>query len=495
MQIESTSERIDQQNVDAIVIGVPEEWQNSQPCRELNDATKGWLSRSIASGEISTNPLKTSTMAQPSALKSRQLILVGLGPLDAIDDGVAFRATGTGAKAAATTKRSSCLFAGFVPASKVDDLASLRRKRSAIAASIVGSEGQRLFRRDPGLFSPERIIWRDFESEILSQGLRIGEAVNFTRRLVNLPANYLYPETFVDLASKELAPLGIECEVWDEKRLATERCGALLGVGQASTFPPRLMIMRYRGSETQSAPIALVGKGVTFDSGGLSIKPTDSMLTMKGDMAGAATVVGIMKCLGEFKPNLHVLGAVGLVENMISGNAFRLGDVLTSRSGKTIEVHNTDAEGRLVLADVLDVVCEQRPSSIIDFATLTGACVVALGNDTAGIMSNNEALQLRILNAASACGEYLWPLPMFDFFSEQIQGKVADLKNMGEGRWGGAITAAKFLEEFVHDGIPWCHLDIAGPAFYDSEKTWQDAGGSGVFVRTFAEMLCFNSAV
>jgi leucyl aminopeptidase len=213
------------------------------------------------------------------------------------------------------------------------------------------------------------------------------------------------------------------------------------------------------------------------------------MLTMKCDMAGAATVAGIMRGVGLLKPKQNVIGAVGLVENMISGNAFRLGDVLTARSGKTIEIHNTDAEGRLVLADVLDVVCDLKPSKIVDFATLTGACVVALGTDVAGIMTNNEAWQSEICQAASQVGEYVWPLPMYDFFSEQIAGKVADIKNVGEGRWGGAITAAKFLQEFVR-GCPWAHLDIAGPAFLDSEKPWLDAGGSGVFVRTFIEMLC-----
>jgi leucyl aminopeptidase len=212
------------------------------------------------------------------------------------------------------------------------------------------------------------------------------------------------------------------------------------------------------------------------------------MLTMKCDMAGAATVLGILNAAAKLRAKRNIVGVLGLVENLISGDAFKLGDVLTARSGKTIEIHNTDAEGRLVLADCLNVALDQKPSQIVDFATLTGACVVALGTEVAGLMTNNSKLQSEIQSFSERCGEHTWPLPMHSFFTEQIAGKVADIKNVGEGRWGGAITAAKFLEEFVAE-TPWAHLDIAGPAFYDSPKPWADAGGSGVLVRSFAEWL------
>ncbi len=212
------------------------------------------------------------------------------------------------------------------------------------------------------------------------------------------------------------------------------------------------------------------------------------MLTMKCDMAGGATVVGIMFSLSKLKIDRPVIGLIGLVENVISGNAYKLGDVLRSRAGNTIEIHNTDAEGRLVLADVLNVALDKKPSHIIDFATLTGACVVALGNDVGGLMTNNEALATSIKQSAEAVGEYVWQLPMFSLFDEQIQGKVADIKNVGDGRWGGAITAAKFLEQFVGD-TPWAHLDIAGPAFADKPKAWSDAGGTGYFVHTITDLL------
>jgi leucyl aminopeptidase len=230
-----------------------------------------------------------------------------------------------------------------------------------------------------------------------------------------------------------------------------------------------------------------VGKGVTFDSGGLSIKPTDGMLTMKCDMAGAATVVGAMQAIARLKLPVNVIGLCGLVENMLGGDAYKLGDVLTARSGKTIEVHNTDAEGRLVLADVLDVAVERKVDKIIDLATLTGACVVALGTDVAGLMTNDQAWCDTIRAAADATGEQVWQLPMFAEFGEQIKGEVADIKNVGAGRWGGAITAAKFLEEFVAE-TPWTHIDIAGPAFLEKPKPYLDAGGSGAYVRTLVEI-------
>jgi leucyl aminopeptidase len=231
----------------------------------------------------------------------------------------------------------------------------------------------------------------------------------------------------------------------------------------------------------------LVGKGVTFDSGGLSLKPTDSMKTMKCDMAGAAIVVGAMRAIALLNLPLNVIGLAGLVENMPSGSAMKLGDVLTARNGRTIEVQNTDAEGRLVLADVLDVAVEMGAGKIVDLATLTGACVVALGTDVAGLMSNDQAWCDEVATAARSCGEPVWQLPMFAEYAESIKSDVADIRNTGEGRWGGAIAAAKFLEEFVARR-PWAHLDIAGPAFLEKPKPWLDGGASGAFVRTLVEL-------
>ena len=260
-----------------------------------------------------------------------------------------------------------------------------------------------------------------------------------------------------------------------------------MAVARGSSLPPRLVILSHLGGGEEAPVLALVGKGVTFDSGGLSLKPTDGMKTMKCDMAGAATVIGAMQAIARLHLPVNVVGMVGLVENLVSGNSYKLGDVLTARSGKTIEVLNTDAEGRLVLADVLNVAVERGAARIIDLATLTGACLVALGRDVAGLMSNDGAWSDQVQAAADACGEPCWQLPMFPEYAKQIRSEVADIKNVGDGRWAGAITAAKFLEEFVGD-TPWVHLDIAGPAFLESSKPWLDAGGSGAFVRTLVEV-------
>ena len=225
--------------------------------------------------------------------------------------------------------------------------------------------------------------------------------------------------------------------------------------------------------------LAIVGKGVTFDSGGLSLKTPDGMLTMKCDMAGAATMFGAMRAIAMLKLPVNVIGFAGLVENMTGPSAMKLGDVLTARNGRTIEVHNTDAEGRLVLADVLSVAVDQGVAKIVDLATLTGSCVVALGTEVAGIMTNDQTWCDAVATAARKCGEPVWQMPMYpEIYDDLVKSEVADIKNVGDGRWGGSITAAKFLENFV-SGKPWTHIDIAGPAFRDKPKPWAEAGASG----------------
>jgi leucyl aminopeptidase len=305
--------------------------------------------------------------------------------------------------------------------------------------------------------------------------------------LVNQGPHDIYPESLALMASQIGQAAGLDVEVWDERRLAEDRCGALLAVGSGSDRPPRIVRLRYRGGPKDAAPLALVGKGVTFDSGGLSIKPPESMTHMKYDMAGAAVVISAMQAISQLRLPVNVDGWIGLAENMINGRSYKLGDVLTARSGKTIEVLNTDAEGRLVLADVLDLAVTSGASRIVDLATLTGACVVALGRSVAGLMTNDQAWANAVMTAAARCGEPVWQLPMFDEFAEQIKSEVADIKNVGDSRWGGAITGAKFLEEFVQRR-PWVHLDIAGPSFAEKPRAWIDAGASGAMVRTLVEL-------
>jgi len=461
-------------------VGIDSTWSESSEIAKIDLATNGLLRRLIESEEISTRPLKVTQIIEPAGLSVKMLVTVGLGSRDSADPNVYSRAAAAALKVIASKKRNIVRVVGFS--------APPLLLRGAVSGAMVGCVGQDLFRKEKSLVEPDCIEWVGVDEATVHAGMILGEAINFSRRLVNLPPNHLYPETLADEALNLGRSHSLEVEVWDRRKLEIEGCGALLGVARGSVRDPRLVILRYNGGTAGQAPTVLVGKGVTFDSGGYSIKPTDGMLSMKCDMAGAATVLGIMKAAVQFKVNHNLVAILGLVENMISGDAFKLGDVLTARSGKTIEIHNTDAEGRLVLADCLNVALDQKPARIVDFATLTGACVVGLGLEISGLMTNNEAWQNEIKQTADECGEYTWPLPMHSFFSEQIAGKIADIKNVGEGRYGGAITAAKFLQEFVGE-VPWTHIDIAGPAFLDSAKPWCDAGGTGTLVRTFVELL------
>lgn len=465
---------------DALIVAIDDDWRSRQEIQQLSTATQGWLQSILESGEVSTKPHKVTVLYGPPQVATPILVLVGTGSRANSGPHVPFRAAGAAMKTVMSRPRNTVRIVGLG--------ASPLEARAAISGALAGCVGQDLYRSEKSLFEPDVLQWVGVSDTQLRIGHVIGESVNLARRLVNLPPNYLYPESFTQEAQSIAESTGLSIEVWDQARLEQERCGALLGVARGSIREPRLVILRHQGSSPEAEPLALVGKGVTFDSGGYSIKPTDGMLTMKCDMAGAATVLAIMNAAAKLKVKRNVVGVLGLVENLISGDAFKLGDVLTARSGKTIEIHNTDAEGRLVLADCLNVALDLKPSQIVDFATLTGACVVALGNEVAGLMSNNASLQSEIQTYSERCGETTWPLPMHSFFSELIVGKVADIKNVGDGRWGGAITAAKFLEEFVA-GHPWAHLDIAGPAFADSPKPWCDAGGTGFLVRSFAEWL------
>lgn len=313
------------------------------------------------------------------------------------------------------------------------------------------------------------------------------DGVIIARDLVNEPPNVLFPEEFARRAS-QLKKLGVKIEVLDVKAMQKLGMGALLGVGQGSARPSRTVIMRWDGGKKGEAPVAFVGKGVCFDTGGISIKPAGSMEDMKGDMGGAACVVGLMHALAARKAKVNAVGAIGLVENMPDGNAQRPGDIVSSMSGQTIEIINTDAEGRLVLADVLWYVAKKtKPKFMVDLATLTGAIVVALGTDHAGMFSNNDELAERLLAAGIESGEKVWRLPLGPEYDKLIDSQFADMKNTG-GRHGGSITAAQFLQRFV-DGTPWAHLDIAGTAMGAPKTDINQSWGSGYGVRLLDRLV------
>ena len=317
----------------------------------------------------------------------------------------------------------------------------------------------------------------------------VAAGVALTRELVTEPANIIYPESFVSRVKANLDGLGIEIEVLNGPAMAKLGMGALLGVAQGSVREPRLLVMRWNGGNKGDAPLALLGKGVTFDTGGISIKPALGMESMKWDMGGAGAVAGAMKALAMRKAKANVIGVCGLVENMPDGNAQRPGDVVTSMSGQTIEVINTDAEGRLVLCDVMTWVQRTaKPRLMVDLATLTGAMVVSLGHEYAGIFANDDALAGQLLEAGLDSGDLLWRQPLGEAYDRLIDSPIADMKNVGP-REAGSITAAQFLQRFVEDGTPWAHLDIAGMAWSDKDKTTYGKGATGYGVRLLDQFV------
>ena len=315
----------------------------------------------------------------------------------------------------------------------------------------------------------------------------LAEATNWARDLVNEPSNFMTP-TDLALAARSMAKqYGLKAEVIDKGKMAELGMGGLLGVSQGSNQPPKFIIVSYSGSDAKDVDIALVGKGITFDSGGISIKPSENMGDMKGDMAGGAAVLGAIRAIAQLKPKINVTAIIPATENLPSGTAMKPGDIIKIMNGKTIEVVNTDAEGRLILADALSYAVKLGAKAIIDVATLTGSCQVALGNFCTGAFTNNEPLQEKVLKAGKEVDETAWPLPMMDEYKELIKSDVADIKN-SSGRYGGAITAAKFLEEFV-DKTPWVHMDIAGTSDTDKDKGCQVKGATGQPVRTLVNFV------
>jgi len=467
---------------DAVVTFLTEGGVGSGAVAEIDATTGGLLSRLVAAGEITGKRYECVPILAAPGLKASQLVVVGLGTRDKVDAGVLYRAAATASRHLAGRPRAKVVFVA-------DGSWTTRQAEQAVAGAAVGMVGQDLYRAEKKRTRFGSTVWLVAPPEAVARGVVIGEGVNLARRLVNMPPDDLYPQTFSEEAAAVAGRTGMEIEIWDEEQLARQRCQAILAVGRGSNRSPRLVILHYRGpgARADQPDLAFVGKGVTFDSGGLSLKPSDSMLTMKCDMSGGAAVLAAAATIAALKLPVNLVAAIGLAENMTGPAAYKLGDVITARSGTTIEIHNTDAEGRVVLADVLDVVRGFKPKRIIDAATLTGACMVALGHDVAGLFSNDQDCCNDVAQAARAVGEAVWQLPMYADYDEQIRSDVADIKNVGDGRWGGAITAAKFLERFV-GGIPWTHVDIAGPAFAEKPRPWTDGGGTGSFVRPLVEL-------
>ncbi|WP_366555523.1 leucyl aminopeptidase [Aquibaculum sediminis] len=472
----------------SLAVLVPENGKPVGMLAQLDTAMNGALARLLEGSRFKGKKGQLTELQAPRGLKLDRLVLVGVGKAD--------KASALEFEAAGGTLAAHLNGAGVSDAMLLVDIAGSELSAAEQAAHTAYGALLRNYRFDKYRTKEEKekklslsaLEVRCAEQEAAQQAFAalepVAGGVFTTRNLVSEPANVLYPESFVERA-KELEALGVKVEILDEAAMQERGMGALLGVGQGSERESRIVLMTWNGAGEggDSYPVAFVGKGVCFDTGGISLKPAAGMEDMKWDMGGAGVVVGLMHALAARKAKVNVVGACGLVENMPDGKAQRPGDVVTSMSGQTIEIINTDAEGRLVLADVLTYVQERyKPETIVDLATLTGAIMVALGKSTAGLFSNDDALSAALTEAGKAVGEPVWRLPMGEEYDRMIDSDIADMKNTGQ-RWGGSITAAQFLQRFVNEGVHWAHIDIAGTTWSDKDKPTVPKGATAFGVR------------
>jgi leucyl aminopeptidase len=441
----------------------------------------------LASGELTGKPFEINLLHKPAGLKAKRLLLIGGGAAKKFTSYDLRRVAG----AAARTLKSRGIrsFAFIAPAGVPAEAAV----RAIVEGALVGNF-------DPDYYRSDRKDQKIDALTIMTTGDQgalekaaeearvIGESQNFTRDLVNEPSNRMTPTILGERAKKMCQEVGLKCEVYGADKIKEMKMGAFWSVAQGSDEPPALIVMKYEPAGAPEKPVlGLVGKGITFDTGGISIKPADGMEKMKYDMAGGATMIGAMRAIALLKPKVKVIGIVCATENMPSGKAQKPGDVQIAMSGKSIEIINTDAEGRLVLADGLYYARQLGCTNLVDAATLTGAVVVALGYANAGIWANDDAMYERFHKANGEAGEKMWRLPLDDEYKDNIKSSIADIVNSG-GRWGGAINAAMFLKEFAED-TPWIHLDIAGTAWMEDQKPWIAKGPSGIALRSLVEFV------
>lgn len=479
-----------------VVVGVLNGRKLLASAQALDRAMKGGLMRAIKASRFKGTKGHTLTMLAPSGTKLDRVFVVGLGEPAKID-ALSLQDVGGRIHAGLATKGHGGAVVLVDPVDKADMNAAQMAAEIGFGAKLASyrfdkyrtkmSDHEKSTLTNLRILcdgsAKARSLFRDRE--------KIADGVFLTRDLVSEPANVLYPETFAKRA-KALTKLGVKVEVLGVKEMDKLGMGALLGVAQGSVREPKMVVMRWNGSSKKgknNAPIAFVGKGVTFDSGGISIKPSGGMEDMKWDMGGAGVVTGLMAALAGRKAKVNAVGIIGLVENMPGGNAQRPGDIVTSMSGQTIEVLNTDAEGRLVLCDALHYTIERfQPKFVVDLATLTGAILVALGDEMAGLFSNNDTLSGRLDAAGQAVGEKLWRMPLGDAYDKMLKSSVADMANISGGRYAGSITAAQFLQRYVGK-TPWAHLDIAGVTWSKAGKPTVPKGGTAFGVRLLDRLV------
>jgi leucyl aminopeptidase len=496
MKIEVKSGKLEDCTVQCIVVGVLEN-ENSLPAplKEANEKMEGALAALFADGEISGKKKSTQFIHTFGKTAARRIMTVGLGK----EDDLSFEdLREIGARAVKEALKAKLTRIAFALDGEKGVLGTHDAAHALVEGALLANYRFPGYHKEteenPELETLEILCAAD-EIEEVKESVRIAEALargtNTARDLVNTPGNYLTPTVLAEKAQEIAERYGMEVEILDKADMEVYGMGGLLGVSQGSIEPPKLIAIKYRGTENWENVIGFVGKGITFDSGGISIKPAQGMDEMKGDMGGAAAVLGALEAIGTLKPAVNIAAVIPTTENMPGGSALKPGDVITTMSGKTIEILNTDAEGRLILADGMSYARKIGANYLIDLATLTGAALVALGTCTTAALTNDEALMEEVMEAAGEAGELLWRLPSYKPYKEQIKSQIADLKNTG-GRNAGTITAGLFVGEFA-EGTPWVHLDIAGTSWADKADDLSPAGGTGAMVRTLAT-LALNRA-
>jgi leucyl aminopeptidase len=489
MKSSTTAKPLAQVETPLLAVAVPQGAPLPASLAELDRAAGGALGRATGAGDYKGK--RDETLLVYGNGKAQRILLVGAGKPGEITRATLRRAAAVAAKRTRVLGATALAFA--VPPEARGGVGAGELGQVVVEGAAQGGWQFTELKQAGDEPKPEleaiQVVVEPAEADDAEAGRRVGDAVaaghRLTRTLQMQPGNICTPSYLAEQAGKLAKAHGFALTVLDRAQMKKEGMGALLAVAQGSVEEPRFMALEYRGAE--GAPVVLVGKGVTFDSGGISIKPAQSMEDMKFDMSGAAAVLGTFEVLGRLKPKLHVVGLIPATENLPSGTAVKPGDVVKSHLGKTIEIINTDAEGRLILCDALSYARRFKPAAVLDAATLTGAVVVALGHHAIGIMGNDEALLAEVRDAGERAGERCWPLPLWDEYRDLVKSEIADVKNSG-GRSAGTIAGGWFLREFV-DGFPWVHLDIAGTAYTEGEGSTQAKGPTAVGVRLFTEFL------
>lgn len=490
-----THKNIAQVDADCVVIGIVEEKDQSfEIFAHFQDPLNHFLKNQWQNGKIRGKELETTYIHTMNEKGPRTILLVGLGKQEKIDFEKVRLAAARAVKEVLKHNKNGVerlVFSFWYGAGErlsAERLAHALTEGAFLAQYRFSDYKQK--KDESGQFK-ELVMWGPEDQQHamekgIVQGAAYARGTNLARDLVNTPGNLLPPSVLADRAVEVAKRHGMEVEVLDEKDMEKLKMGALLAVAKGSDQPPRMVVVKYQGRKKWDNVLGLIGKGITFDTGGISLKPVQNMEEMVSDMGGAAAVIGALETIGLLKPEVNILAVLPMAENMPSGKAYRPGDVITSMSGKTIEIVTTDAEGRLILADAITYARQQGVDAMVDLATLTGAVLVALGTQTTAAMTNDEEWVEQVLEAAADAGELMWRLPTFDVYKKQYKGRVADFRNSG-GRNAGSITAGMFLGEFAED-TPWVHLDIAGTAWAEENSDLSPRGGTGVMVRTLAHL-------